>query len=123
MSVVVGWVTWQLLYTAHVGDSRAILVRDGEAACLTEDHKPSKPEECKRIEKSGGKVLPGSDRVMGRSPSERLHVLAMSRYSTEKSPDSSYHMLQGSLHSSPPIEECPSVESPYFFNSEVLPRS
>lgn len=78
-----GWVVCQLLYTAHVGDSRAILVRDGEAARLTEDHKPSLPEEYERIKKAGGQVIPESNRVMGRSPSERMHMLAMSRYCPE----------------------------------------
>ncbi|OEH76067.1 protein phosphatase [Cyclospora cayetanensis] len=44
------------LITAHAGDSRAVLCRDGEAIRLTEDHKPNSPAERKRIEKAGGQV-------------------------------------------------------------------
>lgn len=69
----------QLLYTAHVGDSRGVLVRDGEAARLTEDHKPLNPQERQRIIECGGKVNPARNRVMGRSASDRMHMLAMSR--------------------------------------------
>jgi hypothetical protein len=32
------------LYSAHAGDSRAVLCRDGEAHRLTEDHKPHLPQ-------------------------------------------------------------------------------
>ncbi|XP_026193565.1 protein phosphatase 1F [Cyclospora cayetanensis] len=45
------------LITAHAGDSRAVLCRDGEAIRLTEDHKPNSPAERKRIEKAGGQVM------------------------------------------------------------------
>ncbi|GAB5372125.1 hypothetical protein AAMO2058_001638600 [Amorphochlora amoebiformis] len=45
------------LYTANLGDSRAILCRGGEAIELTRDHKPNDREEKKRIEGCGGKVV------------------------------------------------------------------
>jgi len=42
------------LFTANVGDSRAVLCRDGVAARLTLDHKATLPEEIKRITDAGG---------------------------------------------------------------------
>jgi len=45
------------LYTANLGDSRAILCRGGEAIQLTQDHKPNDRDEKKRIEGCGGKVV------------------------------------------------------------------
>jgi len=45
------------LYTANLGDSRAILCRAGEAIPLTKDHKPNDRDEKKRIEGCGGKVV------------------------------------------------------------------
>lgn len=59
----------QVLYTANTGDSRAVLFRGNTALRLTIDHKPTLPEEAKRIEEAGGKVV--RDRVNG--------VLAVSR--------------------------------------------
>lgn len=52
-----------LVYMAHVGDSRAVLCRQGptERSCvavdLTVDHKPDLKEERERIEKAGGHVV------------------------------------------------------------------
>jgi serine/threonine protein phosphatase PrpC len=47
-----------ILWTINVGDSRAILCnKNGEAIQLTVDHKPNLPEEKKRIEKLGGKIV------------------------------------------------------------------
>lgn len=48
-------------YSAHVGDSRAVLARKARDGCLeakdiTEDHKPQNEEEKKRIQSAGGQV-------------------------------------------------------------------
>lgn len=42
---------------ANIGDSRAVLVRNGKALALSEDHKPENPEERSRIRAAGGQVL------------------------------------------------------------------
>lgn len=60
------------LYVAHVGDSRAVLSENKKAVVLTEDHKPNRVDERKRIEDVGGTVIhAGTWRVGG--------VLAVSR--------------------------------------------
>jgi protein phosphatase 1L len=60
------------LYVANVGDSRTILSKAGQAIPLSEDHKPNRSDERKRIESAGGIVMwAGTWRVGG--------VLAMSR--------------------------------------------
>lgn len=41
----------------NVGDSRAILCSDGRASPLSNDHKPNKPEEKRRIHALGGRVV------------------------------------------------------------------
>merc|ERR1740121_22906 len=50
-----------ILWIAHVGDSRAVLAKTNgkevEAEDLTVDHKPDLPSERTRIESSGGRVL------------------------------------------------------------------
>jgi serine/threonine protein phosphatase PrpC len=63
-------ITPEYFVCANVGDSRAVVARaGGQHAALSEDHKPSLPEEAARIEAAGGRVL--MDRVDGN--------LAMSR--------------------------------------------
>jgi len=52
------------LYTINLGDSRAILSRDGTVVSLSTDIKPTNPQEMERIESRGGKVSP-SGRVLG----------------------------------------------------------
>lgn len=42
---------------ANVGDSRALLIRDGKAIALSEDHKPENPIERTRIRGAGGQVI------------------------------------------------------------------
>ncbi|XP_058095971.1 probable protein phosphatase 2C 52 [Magnolia sinica] len=60
------------LYVANVGDSRAVISKAGKAIALSEDHKPNRSDERKRIENAGGVVMwAGTWRVGG--------VLAMSR--------------------------------------------
>ncbi|KAK9914952.1 hypothetical protein WJX75_002812 [Coccomyxa subellipsoidea] len=44
------------LYTAHAGDSRAVLSRGGQSLRLTEDHKPGLERERKRVLERGGRV-------------------------------------------------------------------
>lgn len=70
-------VVGSMLYTAHVGDSRAVMGTmrsDGTitATPLTEDHKPQLPSERQRVESTGGTVIfAGTWRLSG--------VLAISR--------------------------------------------
>jgi serine/threonine protein phosphatase PrpC len=42
---------------ANVGDSRAILSRNGKPVCLSKDFKPDNPDEKRRIEEAGGFVM------------------------------------------------------------------
>ncbi|KAL3144636.1 hypothetical protein ABBQ38_001995 [Trebouxia sp. C0009 RCD-2024] len=46
----------EVLYTAHCGDSRAVLCRAGRAVRMTEDHKPNLPAEAERIRQVGGRI-------------------------------------------------------------------
>eukprot|EP01024_Parvocaulis_polyphysoides_P019260 TRINITY_DN1869_c0_g1_i1.p1 TRINITY_DN1869_c0_g1~~TRINITY_DN1869_c0_g1_i1.p1 ORF type:complete len:587 (-),score=76.36 TRINITY_DN1869_c0_g1_i1:122-1882(-) len=60
------------IYVGNVGDSRAVLCRNGEALPLSDDHKADRADEQLRVEQLGGQVLHFNGmRVMG--------VLAMSR--------------------------------------------
>lgn len=47
------------LTICNVGDSRIIVMRNGELVFVTEDHKPTDPEERDRIERCGGTVRMG----------------------------------------------------------------
>ena len=51
--------TQDYIHTANVGDSRAVLCRDGTAIALTQDHKPHFHQEYKRIRNAGGSVQEG----------------------------------------------------------------
>ena len=46
----------KVVYCANVGDSRAVLCRNGKAVDLSRDHKPRIAAERTRIERAGGKV-------------------------------------------------------------------
>lgn len=60
------------LYVANVGDSRAVISKTGKAIPLSDDQKPNRSDERKRIEDAGGVVMwAGTWRVGG--------ILAMSR--------------------------------------------
>lgn len=61
----------RVIYTAHLGDSRAVMCRGGSATRLTSmtDHKATDPLEGKRVIEAGGFIL--NDRVNG--------MLAMTR--------------------------------------------
>ena len=52
-----------MLYVAHVGDSRAILLSAASVSPLTNDHKADRPDEVERIRAAGGFVV--HKRVMG----------------------------------------------------------
>lgn len=45
------------LVVANIGDSRAVLCRAGQAVAVSDDHKPDRLDEKKRIERAGGLVL------------------------------------------------------------------
>eukprot|EP01041_Mallomonas_annulata_P002450 gene2450-4758_t len=53
----------QRLYCANVGDSRTLLCRNFQPLLLSQDHKPSREDEAKRIRDAGGFVI--NNRVMG----------------------------------------------------------
>lgn len=54
------------LITAHVGDSRAVMITESESYDLTADHKPSNPSEKERVELLGGRIIQyGVLRVQG----------------------------------------------------------
>lgn len=57
--VVGGWI-----WCANLGDSRALLCRDGRAVALSLDHKPDRDDEAERIQSAGGFV--SFRRVLGR---------------------------------------------------------
>ena len=69
-------VTPKHFFFFNAGDSRTILVRNNKVEFATLDHKPTNPEEKKRIEDAGGRVM--IQRING--------SLAVSRALGEKSP-------------------------------------
>ncbi|XP_078444985.1 putative protein phosphatase 2C 9 [Wolffia australiana] len=71
-TAVVAVVTAERVVVSNCGDSRAVLCRRGGFVALSEDHKPDRPDEQRRIEAAGGRVIYWDGaRVLG--------VLAMSR--------------------------------------------
>jgi len=69
------------LYSAHSGDSRAVLgLVGGRAVRLTEDHKPDRPDERARVEALGGSIEHnGCWRVVARPVNGLQKALAVSR--------------------------------------------
>jgi len=70
----------RVIYTAHLGDSRAVMARGGVATRLTSmtDHKATDPLEAKRVIEAGGQIL--NDRVNGMLAMTRAlgdHILKM----------------------------------------------
>lgn len=70
------------LWTAHAGDSRAVLARGSHAVRLTEDHKPGLATEAQRVKAVGGRVefqrcwrVISTARWGRRSLQHALHVL------------------------------------------------
>ena len=45
------------MHLANVGDSRAVLLRGGEAVCLNAEHRPNNEEEKRKVESRGGFVF------------------------------------------------------------------
>jgi len=65
-TAVCTFIRGQTLYTAWLGDSQAVLVRNGRAVKIVEPHKPNRPDEKHRIEALGGAVIHwGTWRVNG----------------------------------------------------------
>ncbi|XP_031392754.1 probable protein phosphatase 2C 8 isoform X2 [Punica granatum] len=80
-TAVVAVIGGDVVVVANCGDSRAVMCRGGTAIALSEDHKPNRPDELKRIEAAGGRVINwNGHRILG--------VLATSR-----SIDSSEHSV------------------------------
>lgn len=70
----------RVIYTAHLGDSRAVMSRGGIATRLTSmtDHKATDPLEGKRVIEAGGQII--NDRVNGMLAMTRAlgdHILKM----------------------------------------------
>ena len=53
-----------MIFCANVGDSRAVLCRNGKAINLSKDHKVSNEEELQRVQSLGGSIICG--RLEGR---------------------------------------------------------
>ncbi|XWS72789.1 hypothetical protein CRYUN_Cryun02cG0070900 [Craigia yunnanensis] len=63
------------LLVANVGDSRAVICREGNAIAVSRDHKPDQTDERQRIEDAGGFVMwagVGLHLAISLSPSHRL---------------------------------------------------
>lgn len=56
-TAVVALIKDNVLDLAWIGDSRAIVIRNGQVIAATRDHKPDEPNEKRRIESVGGMVI------------------------------------------------------------------
>lgn len=52
-----------VLYVANVGDTRAVLCKNGQAERLSKDHKATDPQEIERVKAEGGSIM--DNRVAG----------------------------------------------------------
>jgi hypothetical protein len=55
-TAVVALLAGKTLFVANAGDSRAVMMRNGEGVALSEDHKPNQDRELNRITTAGGYV-------------------------------------------------------------------
>ena len=62
-TAVIAFIIGNMLLCVNLGDSRALLSRQGRVIQLSQDHKPYNPEEKARIEAAGGNVY--QDRTQG----------------------------------------------------------
>eukprot|EP01122_Echinamoeba_exundans_P010540 TRINITY_DN3969_c0_g3_i1.p1 TRINITY_DN3969_c0_g3~~TRINITY_DN3969_c0_g3_i1.p1 ORF type:complete len:437 (+),score=107.28 TRINITY_DN3969_c0_g3_i1:125-1312(+) len=84
---------WKLL-VANIGDSRALISRNGNTVALTKDHKPTNDEELSRIRAAGGYVEFGRvdgqlalSRAVGDSPYKQNKSLPLDKQRVIAVPD------------------------------------
>lgn len=75
-TALIGLLQDDKLHMAWIGDSRGMIIRNDKALIITRDHKPDNPEEKKRIEAAGGKIL---DMFPARIQGKNRTALALSR--------------------------------------------
>lgn len=95
----------RVIYVAHLGDSRAVISRGGEASRLTSltDHKATDPIEAKRVIEAGGHIL--NDRVNG--------MLAMTRALGD-------HLLKTPILPNDVVSNTPDVTSTKLFQEDTF---
>jgi len=71
----------KVVYTANIGDSRALLIQNDTEQPLSSDHKPDRPDESARIKEAGGTVTTKRSRGEGvtKIPARAEGLLAVSR--------------------------------------------
>eukprot|EP00297_Palpitomonas_bilix_P010881 CAMPEP_0113868458 /NCGR_PEP_ID=MMETSP0780_2-20120614/999_1 /TAXON_ID=652834 /ORGANISM="Palpitomonas bilix" /LENGTH=243 /DNA_ID=CAMNT_0000853541 /DNA_START=390 /DNA_END=1121 /DNA_ORIENTATION=- /assembly_acc=CAM_ASM_000599 len=81
-TAIVALTDGEQLVVANVGDSRAVLISGQEAIPLSDDHKPDRDDERKRITDLGGRVLTiGCPRVEGNlAVSRAIGDISLKRY-------------------------------------------